>query len=222
MSITGTAKSSDQNNGKERSLNNDVRSSNGRGTETPPNLHRRPGASTLLNASPILSPANGPQMTPSLKAVAYNDRKIPLAAEVKAQLEAWHQKYGDKPPPVASQSYANETRMYKAFGSHGEKFSLAPYEVQKAGRTYGIWVLRRPGHPDVAVKYLSGGPGKVYYSIWLGDEQVAKVAAVVKIFRNEKTGEYPFVFEQHVSAFNVTGKDEGRRSSHARDSMAGM
>ncbi|KAJ9402144.1 hypothetical protein DTO282F9_908 [Paecilomyces variotii] len=145
---------------------------------------------------------NGPSPAPTLKANIYKG-DTPLASEVRLQLEQWHQKHGPLNPPVASSSYARETRKYAAFGPHGERFTLDPYEVHWGRVSYGFWVLRRQGHPDAAVKYLTCCPGSVYYGIWHGEDNFDDTPSVVRIFQNLKTGRYPFVFEHHAAAFGL-------------------
>ncbi|KAJ9403130.1 hypothetical protein DTO045G8_9134 [Paecilomyces variotii] len=155
---------------------------------------------------------NGPSPAPTLKANIYKG-DTPLASEVRLQLEQWHQKHGPLHPPVASSSYARETRMYAAFGPHGENFTLNPYEVHWGRVSYGLWVLRRKGHPDVAVKYLMCCPGRVYYGVWHGENNFEATPSVVRIFQNPKTGECPFVFEHHAAAFGLAEKDKDKTSN---------
>ncbi|KAJ9226491.1 hypothetical protein DTO169C6_1219 [Paecilomyces variotii] len=163
---------------------------------------------------------NGPSPAPTLKANIYKG-DTPLASEVRLQLELWHQKHGPLHPPIASSSYARETRMYAAFGPHGENFTLNPYEVHWGRVSYGFWVLRRKGHPDAAVKYLACCPGKVYYGIWHGDNNFEDTPSVVRIFQNPKTGDYPFVFEHHAAAFGLAEKEKDKTSNAPQVSTRG-
>ncbi|KAJ9205077.1 hypothetical protein DTO164E3_1700 [Paecilomyces variotii] len=164
---------------------------------------------------------NGPSPAQTLQAKIYKGN-TPLASEVRLKLELWHGRHGSLHPPVASSSYARETRKYAAFGPHGERFTLDPYEVHWGRVSYGFWVLRRQGHPDAAVKCLTCCPGSVYYGIWHGEDNFDDTPSVVKIFQNLKTGRYPFVFEHHATAFGLAEKDKDKTSNAPQVSMRGI
>ncbi|KAJ9294858.1 hypothetical protein DTO271G3_6420 [Paecilomyces variotii] len=168
-----------------------------------------------MSADNALSPL------PTVKGTLY-EGNTPLASEVKSRLELWHREHGPLHPPVASKSCLKETREHKAFGPHGEDFTLDRYEVHWGPVNYAIWVLGREGQPDMAVKYVRNCSAWVYYQVWHGENNFETTPAVVRIFQNLKTLEYPFVFEQHAAMFGLAEKDKDKTSNAPQISTRGI
>lgn len=185
---------------------------------------RRPSTTWHVTQNPLSGPSvNGLSSVPIVEGSLYKGTEL-LADEIKSQLQLWHEKHGSKHPPVYAERYAKETKPYKAFGPHGEELCLRPYEIRWGRVKYGIWVLRRTGHPDAAVRFTKKNTAEVYYGVWVwsGDDTIETPPVVVKIFLHTKTGDYPFVFEHHAPVFGLTGTDEYAENRNTQVPTRGM